>query len=184
MKKEEYSKLKLWLDNDVDIENRKIFFMGDVDECDLNNIIKVLMYLDSSSDKPIDIYISSFGGSVYCGLALYDVIESCKCKIRTHAIGKVMSMGLILFLAGKERYATKRTTFMSHTVSNISWGKLSDMKQEVDETERIYDICLDILAAKTKKKYTKAWWKKEIEHLDRYYSYKQAKEMGMITHED
>lgn len=181
MKNEEMFRIKLCMRDGIDLEKRRIFFFSDVDECFVTDVIKAIMLMEDISKDPIDIYISSCGGSVYDGLALCDIMETCKCKIRTHAIGKVMSMGLILFLMGDERRGTKRSTFMSHTISSISFGKMQDMKIDMEESERLFSICLDILAKNTNK--SKKWWEKEIEHLDRYYDLKKAKELGMITHD-
>lgn len=180
-----YDNLKYWIENGIDIEKRRISLDVEIDPYSIGLITRAIRRMvDSSWEKPIDIYINSYGGSIYDGLALYDVLESCECTtIRTHAEGKVMSIALILFLAGDERYAGPRATFMNHEGSDeLGTLNLKEIKVNTKELERLENICLDILAERTKK--TKNWWKKETEDRTRYYNKKQALELGIITSEE
>merc|ERR1719258_990860 len=68
----------------VDIYNRlyreRIVFIGsEIDDELANQVIGVMLYLDSEdSDKPIYLYINSPGGSVISGLAIYDCMQHIK----------------------------------------------------------------------------------------------------------
>ena len=66
---------------------------------------------------PIKLYINSFGGSVYDGLALIDVIKRSKTPVHTICIGSCMSMGLWIWLAGSKRFIGKYSTYiwLTHT---------------------------------------------------------------------
>jgi ATP-dependent protease ClpP protease subunit len=113
---------------------------------------------------------------------MYDFLSTLPCVVRTHACGSIMSMGLIVFLAGDERYSQKNTTFMNHSVSSAIEGKLADIKIDSKEVERLNDVCNEILAEKTNMK--KDWWKKHIEFKDQYYDFSKALELGIITHQE
>ena len=86
---------------------------------------------------PIKLYISSYGGSVYDGLGLAGIIKSSKTPVHTYAVGKVMSMGFLLALSGHKRFAYPHTTYMCHSLSGWSVGKIADLQESVEEDIRL-----------------------------------------------
>ena len=182
---EKYDNTKYWIEYGIDIEKRRIELDEDVDSYSIGWITRAIRRMvDASWDKPIDIFINSYGGSIYDGLRLYDILESCEyTPIRMHAEGKVMSIAFILFLAGDERYASPRTTFMNHQGGeDPGFLNLKEAKINVRELDRLENVCLDILADRTNK--TKAWWKKATEEKTTYYNKEQALNLGILTSED
>jgi len=181
---EKYDNTKFFIEQGIDIDRRRIMIDEEIDEYSVGWAIRgVFKMIDADHEKPIDIYISSYGGSVYEAFGLYDTLRSLKNVIvRTHAIGKVMSAGFILFLAGDERYCSSRTTLMMHSISSGMQGKLHELRVDMKETERLQGMMLDILAERTKK--DRHHWKKEIESKDNYYNKEQAKLLGVVTHEE
>ena len=99
--------------------------------------------------QPIELYINSFGGSCYDGLALVDIIRTNENPINTYCFGSCMSMGFWIFMAGKKRLAGKNSTFMYHEVSGWVWDKLEGMKQEVKECERLQVLYDSIITSQT-----------------------------------
>jgi len=181
-KSEKYDNTKYYIENGIDVENRRIMLDEEVDEYSVGWIIRAMRrMIDVNKTDPIDIYINCYGGSVYDGLSLFDFIRACSyTTIRTHVIGKSMSMGAIIGLSGDERYASPRSTFMLHEVSDCGLReRLHQGKTDVKELERLNNVLIDILVDRTKK--TKAWWKKELEHEDRYYTKEKALTLGLIT---
>ena len=62
--------------------------------------------------KPIQLFINSYGGSVYDGLALIDVIKRSKTPVHTVCIGSCMSMALWVWLSGAKRFVGESATLM------------------------------------------------------------------------
>ncbi len=62
-----------------------------------------------------ELWVCSNGGDLCAALAIYDVIVGKDIKVV--GTGCVQSAGLIIFLGGSERLATRNTRFMSHDVS-------------------------------------------------------------------
>ena len=60
--------------------------------------------------KPIQLFINSYGGSVYDGLALIDVIKRSKTPVHTVCIGSCMSMALWVWLSGAKRFVGESAT--------------------------------------------------------------------------
>lgn len=171
--------LLLWLNDGIDIKNRSVY-VTEVEEYDMANIVRGIKIMElESASKPITVYISSYGGNVYDGLALYDTLRSLECPVETHVLGKAMSMGVILFAAGDTRSASPHATFMAHEISSGSAGKLHENKIDVEEAERLNKILLGILVERTSK--SAKWWSKFIEYKDQYFDSKEAKKMGLIN---
>ena len=137
---------------------RKILLSSNIDSVTVKEIIKEIMEINRDDDlktrdyidwqrKPIKLYINSFGGSVYDGLALIDVIKQSVTPVHTICIGSAMSMGLWIYLAGEERYVGENSTLMFHDISNWIWDKSETVKQELKEMLRLQKmLCEEILS--------------------------------------
>jgi ATP-dependent Clp protease protease subunit len=160
------------------LENRMLYITNLECEEEVAFIKRALLVLQQISNEPIDIYIDSFGGCVYSGLGLYDLIADSNCWITTYASGKVMSMGLILFCAGDTRLSTMNTTFMAHGLSSGTSGKVKNQEIDIKEAKRLNIKLLQILADKTNKSFK--WWDKKLEHEDYYFDVEEAKKLKLI----
>jgi ATP-dependent Clp protease protease subunit len=66
------------------LEDRVIFFSGEVNSQMSESIIAQLLYLESKDpNKDIIMYVDSPGGHVTAGLAVYDTMQYVKCDIVT-----------------------------------------------------------------------------------------------------
>lgn len=181
-KDERYENSKFWLMYGVDLEKRRISIHGDIDEDSVSYAIRgINKMLEVDPEAAIDVYINSYGGDAYEALALYDAISDCTCNVRTHGQGKVMSAGLMIYLAGDERYSFPNTTFMAHTALSRTGGKSFEQEVDLLELKRIDSIICQMLSEKTKK--SKMWWARKIKTHDYYIPYKEALELGIVTQE-
>ena len=120
--------------------DERMFYLSDgIDNISLGKMCFHLLYLLKIDDRkeneqknyqrqPINIFINSFGGSVYDMWALIDIIESSKTPIHTYCSGYAMSAGFMIFLAGHKRFVTKHATLMCHQLSMWDSGKIADMQ--------------------------------------------------------
>lgn len=178
-KENKFENASYWLTMGIDLDSRRIQLDMDVSDVMASLIIRALLKMTDISHEPIEIYLSSYGGEAYAGLAIYDAIRACPCTIIIHANGKLMSMAPIIYLAADVRVAAKHTTFMLHSVSSGTEGKIKDQEIDVQSGKRINETMLNILAERTKMK--KNWWYRKILSHDFYFDLNQAKEFGFIT---
>lgn len=68
--------------------------------------------------KNVTILMSSPGGSVMEGFALYNLIRAMPYTCNTHNIGSIQSIANIVFLAGERRTTAKYSSFLLH---NFTW---------------------------------------------------------------
>lgn len=176
---DKYDSMKYWIEYGIDLEKRRISLDDDITEYTVGWCTRAIRKMLESDDKsPIDIYINSYGGFVYDGLALYDILKDCPCTIRTHVEGKAMSMALIVLLAGDERYCLENSTFMAHSIASGSIGKLFELEVDLKESKRLMEIMLAILESGTVKSLT--WWRNKIKHEDFYFNKDIALELGVL----
>jgi ATP-dependent Clp protease protease subunit len=174
-----FDSASFWLNNGVDFESRRIHVDMDVDNIMSSIIIRALLKMSENNNSPIEIYISSFGGVVHDGLAIYDAIRACPCEVFIYGFGKVMSSAFIIFLAGDQRLCAQNTTFMMHTLSYSGEGKLKDQEIDVQEAKRLNNVFLDILAERTKR--NRKWWYRQIISHDKHFDLTQARDCGLLT---
>ncbi|MEQ8542346.1 MAG: ATP-dependent Clp protease proteolytic subunit [Coleofasciculus sp. D1-CHI-01] len=169
----------------IDIYNRlyreRIIFLGkEVDDEITNQIIAVMLYLDSEdNNKDIYLYINSPGGSVTAGMAIYDTMQHIKSDVVTICVGLAASMGSFLLTAGKQgkRLALPHSRIMIHQPSGGVRGQATDIEIEAREILRIRRQLNQIYADKTGQTVEKI--EKDIDR-DFFMSAQEAKEYGLI----
>lgn len=141
--------------------DRQIYFGSHFTADACNVVVAELLYLSSLEDRDISIIINSEGGSVIDGLAVIDTMNYIPCDVSTFCVGMAASMGAVLLTSGThgKRYILPHSRVMIHQVSSYTSGTYSDMKIELEETERCRRDIYDILARTTGKSF------EEIEKL-------------------
>lgn len=144
----------------IDIYSRmlmdRILFLNTTVESTMANILTAqLLWLDQQSDKPINMYINSPGGSVIDGLQLIDTMKFINAPISTTCLGMAASMGAVILSCGEKgrRFVLPHSRVMIHQVSSGMSGTFSDMKIEFEQTERCKKDIYNILAENISKSY-------------------------------
>ena len=130
---------------------RKILLSENITSSSVKDVIKEIMEINADDDikeadykdwerKPIKLFINSFGGSVYDGLSLVDIIKQSKTPVYTISVGSSMSMGFWIYLAGHKRFVGENATLMFHDISIFAIGKTEGIKQELNEMLRLQQI--------------------------------------------
>ena len=172
--------LKIYLDHKVHTESNTIDLDDAIDDVSVGSVIRSIHHLVHSGAREVTINISSFGGSVYDGLALYDYLIDLgqDTVINTVAMGKCMSMAPIIYLAGTNRYAYRNTTFMFHEISSYVEGQLETLKTEVKEATRLSKLMASILAEHSNK--PARFWSRIKK--DKFVTAHGAQQLGVVTH--
>jgi len=177
---------------------RKLALIGDVDEEKSSDVIHGLYALREmgryeippatkrSKPKigydPIDIIISTHGGSASDMFAIYDVMREVRtdCEINTFGIGKVMSAGVLLLAAGTKgkRKIGKHCRVMMHSVIGGQSGPIFNLENEMSEIRATQERYIQALRSETKMSI------KQINnffnrHVDIYLSAEEAVKLGI-----
>ena len=133
---------------------RELYLTGTITFDNINTIKqKIIEITDKDNEleetfkdferEPIILYIDTYGGSVYNGLGLIDLIEDNKTPIYTVCLGCAMSMGFWIFIMGKKRFIGDRATLMFHDLSVGLWDKTEGLKQELKEMQRLQALLME-----------------------------------------
>lgn len=134
------------------LKDRIIFVQGEVEDYMANIVVAQMLFLQSEdSNKPINIYLNSPGGSVTAGMAIYDTMQFVKCPVSTVCMGQAASMGAFLLAGGTKgmRYSLPNARIMIHQPSGGAGGTASDIHIHAKEILRIKDHLNGLLAYHT-----------------------------------
>lgn len=130
----------------------RIIFVGTaIDDHIASLIIAQLIFLEAEdSDKDINLYVNSPGGSVTAGLAIYDTMKYIKPDVSTICVGMAASMGAILLAGGAagKRSALPNAKIMIHQpwVGGLQ-GQTTDIeihaKEMIKTRETLYKILVE-----------------------------------------
>ena len=148
----------------MDVFNRllmdRIIFLGVPINADVANIIQAqLLYLDSISDKDINLYLNTPGGEVISGLAIYDTMQLIKSDVATTCAGMAASMGSILLCGGAQgkRNILPHSKVMIHQPLGGVSGQASDILIEAKEIEKCREELYRILSNNCNQPYDKVF---------------------------
>lgn len=135
------------------MSNREIYCLGEINQESAGALILQLKYLErQDSEKEITMYISSPGGEVSSGFAIYDTMKSVKCPIRTVCMGTAASFGAVLFAAGDTREMLPHSRLMIHDpliAGNGLTGSAVSLSEKVEDLMKNRQILGGLLAAET-----------------------------------
>jgi ATP-dependent Clp protease protease subunit len=163
------------------LKERIIFFKGEVEENMCNIVVAQLLFLEAENpEQPINMYITSGGGSVYDGLAVYDVMQYIKCPVHTYVTGWAASMGSFIAQAGEpgHRYILPRAMTMIHQPSSGTRGKVSDMEIDLIEGIRIKKEMTELYVKHNSKGKTYEEFVTLLDR-DRWLTSQQAVDLGL-----
>lgn len=173
-KKEQDNKTFILLGSDEKNEDefRAFGIVGDINEEKTAEAIYSLMHFhrsrmseelsdpdDPNSEvvqtiQPIELVLSTHGGSAEEMFAIYDVMRNVKkdCDIITRGLGKVMSAGVLLLAAGTkgQREIGRYCRVMIHSAVGGYAGSLHNLENEMEEVRHIQEQYVKALVDETK----------------------------------
>lgn len=175
----------------VDLYNRLyrervLFLCQQLDDELANQLIGIMLYLNGedqsqSQSKSIYIYINSPGGSVTCGIGLYDIMNYIRPDVTTICVGTSASMASFILAGGArgKRLGFPHSRMMIHQPEGGSQGQAAQVLWESEEVRRIRRQVGQIYAEQTGQSLKRI--SKDMDR-DEFMSARSAKEYGLIDH--
>lgn len=100
----------------------------------------------------INVYIHSYGGSVFSGASAMDtIIETSKVvPVRTVVEGAAASAATFLSVVGTERVMQRHAYMLIHQLSSAFWGKYAEIKDEIENLDRLMEMIRSVYKEYTK----------------------------------
>lgn len=106
--------------------------------CTAKGILQDLKKFNDDKDvKEITVRINSPGGSIFEGVAIYNLLQQNSKPVNTIIDGIAYSMAAIVAMAGKHRSMAKNATMLIHCCNGMGWGNARDLKATVEMMEKI-----------------------------------------------
>ena len=132
---------------------------------------------------PIIVYIDSYGGQVDALNHMISTLESVPNTIITVCVAKAMSCGAVLLSAGDVRFIDKHARVMIHEVSGGAFGSVDDVKNDVEEMNRLNIQLMTFISKRCKLSYNELKQKiKDNEGRDLFLTAQQAKDIGIVEY--
>jgi len=166
--------------DDMLLENRIVFLIGDISYQRAAEVIMKMLYLDNlKRGSEISLYINSPGGSVDDTMAIYDTIRFVGSPVATYCIGRAQSGAAIILAAGTKgrRHALPHAKVMLHQVWGGVTGQAADIKIQAEEILKAKTMINEILAKHTGQPVDKIAAETE---RDRYMTAEEAHQYGLI----
>jgi ATP-dependent Clp protease protease subunit len=115
------------------LRERIIMVNGQIEETMANLIVAQLLFLASESqEREVNLYISSPGGVIAAGLAIYDTMRYLSCPVATTCIGYAASFGTILLLAGDKGRRRALPNARIHLHQPLIHGGIAGQATDID----------------------------------------------------
>jgi len=132
--------------SDVSLKDYGIIYLsGLIDDGAAEKVCtEIIEYNFKDSSDVIQLIINSPGGDVHSGFAIIDIIEWSRLPVYTTGIGRIASMGLLIFMAGDKgnRVITPHTSILSHRFWSLAMGSHSDLIAKRKEEDLLHDRIL------------------------------------------
>ena len=94
--------------------------------------------MDSVKDADtIDLEINSYGGDVFAGLSIYNMLMASGKKINVKVMGVAASAASLIMMAGSTRSMPKNTMVMVHNPWGVAIGNSAEMRETADLLDKI-----------------------------------------------
>lgn len=162
-----------------------VFLSGDITESSAMSVCeKIILYNIAAEVEQIQLIINSNGGELAAGFSIVDIMEWSNIPIYTTGIGRIASMGLLLFMAGAKghRVLTPRTSILSHRYSAWQFGSHSELLARRKEEDLSYNRILEHYLAYTKVADRAALEQTLLRDVDTWLTPEEAVELGVGDH--
>jgi ATP-dependent Clp protease protease subunit len=136
------------------LKDRIVFLDGEINDISADMVVAQLLFLDGQeTEKDINLYINSPGGSVTAGLAIYDTIQHIKSNVQTICMGQAASMAALILTAGTagKRMVLPSSRVLIHQPWGGAQGQARDIGIQSREIIRLKKMTIQYFAEHTGK---------------------------------
>ncbi|MFI6316158.1 ClpP family protease [Nonomuraea sp. NPDC050556] len=164
------------------LKERIVVLGQEVDDEICNRICGELLLLAADDpDRDITLYINSPGGSVFAGMALFDMMQFVPCDVATVAMGFAASMGQFLLSAGApgKRYALPHARIVMHQPLGGIGGTASDIQIQAESLLYTKKLMAQLIAQHTGQPLERI---EADSDRDAWFTAQEALEYGFVDH--
>lgn len=107
--------------------------------------------LAEHKNKPIAVWIDSYGGDVFAGVGIYNALMEHKGKVTVKVDGKAMSAASTIAMAGSETLMSPGSIMMIHNPWSYASGDSKEMRRVADYMDEVKEGIINGYQIKTKR---------------------------------
>ena len=168
------------LEEQLAFKSRFVLVFGEIDDKLAHATCRRLLALSEESEAPITMLISSPGGHVESGDAIFVLIRFVRAPVTTVGSGWVASAGAHIFLAPpkERRLCLPNTRFMIHQPAGGAGGQATDIAIQAREIIKARERLARVVATQTGQPYEKVAADME---RDYWMSAEEAMAYGIVS---
>lgn len=116
-----------WFEEDADTKNGEVKTLTDLDK-----ILK-----ENKDAAKIDVYINSTGGSVFDGIAIYNMLKRHRAYKRVFIEGFACSVASVIAMAGNSIVMPKTSMMMIHNAWTVAMGNAKELRKVAEDLDII-----------------------------------------------
>jgi ATP-dependent Clp endopeptidase proteolytic subunit ClpP len=147
-------------DDFIEVSNNRIYFYSSIQRRKVMVLNKTLRELSTdirhsatileSPPASIFLHINSHGGDLFTGLAAVDEIIKCDVPVTSIIDGCAASAATLMSIVADHRQINKHAYMLIHQLSSGMWGKYSELKDEIENLDRLMEMIKSIYTEYTK----------------------------------
>lgn len=116
-----------------------IFLFGEIGGwgVDEGEILKQIAKAKQDKAETLIVQISSFGGYVYSGKAIYSALKASGIPVRVEIIGQAFSIASYIAMAGDEILIAEKGEMMIHPAWSFAEGNAEELRKQADDLEKM-----------------------------------------------
>ena len=129
---------------------KHIFLFGEIGGWGINeaDILKEIAQAKEDKAEQLIVQISSFGGYVYSGRAIYNALKTSGIPVRVEIIGQAFSIASYIAMAGDEILIAEKAEMMIHPAWSFAEGNAEEMRKQADELEKMSEEIFSVYVAR------------------------------------
>nr|YP_009104925.1 proteolytic subunit 2 of clp protease [Watanabea reniformis]AIT93560.1 proteolytic subunit 2 of clp protease [Watanabea reniformis] len=160
--------------------DRVLFLCNELKDELANQLIGIMLFLNGEEEsKGLFMYINSPGGSVTCGIGVYDTMHFIDAEVTTICAGTAASVASFVLMGGEigKRIAFPNSRIMIHQPEGGSQGQASEIFFEASEVARIRRDVAKAYAERTGQSLARICRDMDRDHC---MSASEAKDYGLV----
>ena len=105
---------------------------------------KVKNFLDEAKGKDLNIYVNSGGGSVFAGMAIYNMIKRHKGNKTVYIDGLAGSIASVIALAGDKVVIPSNAYMMIHKPWTYTYGNSNELREQANVLDTIEEGIMNV----------------------------------------
>lgn len=87
--------------------------------------------------KTINLHINSPGGSVFEGIAIYNMLKRCKSQVNVYVDGLAASIASVIAMSGDAIFMPSNSMMMIHNPWTMAVGNATELRKQADDLDKI-----------------------------------------------